>query len=253
MQIHVVGCDGGIAPGKLTTCFQLAESLLIDAGSVCGGLDFEAQSKIRDIFISHTHLDHIREMGFLADNMLGATNRINIYALPEVNHHLREYFFNNAIWPDFTRIPSRQNPFYVLHDIDAETKYEFGDITVLPVRVNHVVPSTGFVLEDQESTVVISGDTGPTERIWEICNSYRNIKLFLVELAFPNALQAIADASKHFTPATLKNELVKFERANTPIAFYHLKPKHAEQIHKEIALYRNSNFRFLKNGEVIQC
>jgi cAMP phosphodiesterase len=251
MQIHVVGCDGGIAPGKLTTCFQLSESTLIDAGSVCGGLDFDAQSKIKDIFISHAHLDHIRDLGFLADNMLGETNRINLHALPEVNRHLKEHFFNNVIWPDFTRLPSPQNPFYVLHDIEAETEYDFGDITVLPVRVTHVVPSTGFVLEDRESSIVISGDTGPTERIWEICKTYKNIKEFFVELAFPNALQTIADASKHFTPATLQKELVKFKQENTPIALYHLKPKYAEQIHKEIAAQENSAFRFLNNGEVI--
>lgn len=252
MQIHVLGCDGGIAPGKLTTCFQLTESLFIDAGSVCGGLDFEAQSKIRDIFISHTHLDHIRDLGFLADNMLGETSRINLHALPEVNRHLKEHFFNNAIWPDFTRIPSPQNPFYVLNDIEAETKYDFGGVTIRPVRVDHVVPSTGFVLEDQASTVVISGDTGPTERIWEICKDYENIKEFLIELAFPNALQAIADASRHFTPATLKKELDKFERKNTPIALYHLKPKYAKQIRKEIAAQNSPTFRFLSNGEIIQ-
>ncbi len=251
MQIHVVGCDGGIAPGKLTTCFRLSESLLIDAGSVCGGLDLDEQSKIRDIFISHTHLDHIRDLGFLADNMLGEVNRINLYALPEVNRRLKEHFFNYAIWPDFTKIPTPQNPFYVLHDIEAETKYDFGDITILPVRVNHVVPSTGFVLEDRESCIVISGDTGPTERIWEVSKTYKKINEFFVELAFPNALQEIADASKHFTPATLKKELEKFERDDTPMALYHQKPKYADQIHKEIAAQNNAAFRFLKNGEVI--
>ncbi len=252
MQIHIVGCDGGIAPGKLTTCFQLSDSLIIDAGSICGGMDLEAQSKIRDIFISHTHLDHIRDLGFLADNMLGEIDRINLHALPEVNRHLKAHFFNNVIWPDFTRIPSPKNPFYVLNDIDAETKYGFGAITVLLVRVSHVVPSTGFVLEDQESAVVISGDTGPTDRIWEICRTYSNIKGFFVELAFPTALQAIADASKHFTPATLKKELCKFEKDNTPVALYHLKPKYAGQIREEIAALGNSVFRFLSNGEIVR-
>ncbi len=252
MQIHVVGCDGGVAPGKQTTCFQLSESLCIDAGSVCGGLDFNAQRKIRDIFVSHSHLDHIRDLGFLADNMLTETSRINLHALPEVNRLLKQHFFNNSIWPDFTRIPSPQNPFYVLHDIEAETRYRFGEISVLAVRVDHVVPSTGFIIEDRNSAVVISGDTGPTTRLWQVCKAYENIRGFLVELAFPNALQEIADASKHFTPATLQKELAKFARKDTPIALYHIKPKFAEQIRAEIAALDNPAFRFLRNGERLQ-
>lgn len=252
MQIRVVGCDGGIAPGKLTTCFQLTDQLLIDAGSICDGLDFDAQSKITDIFVSHPHLDHIRDLGFLADNMLGETDRINLYGLPEVNRHLEQHFFNNSIWPDFTRIPTPQNPFYVLHDIEPEKRYVFGNITVRPVRVDHVVPCVGFIIEDQNASVVISGDTGPTERIWEVCRSYDNIREFIVELAFPNDRQSIADASRHFTPATLSKELDKFQREDTPIALYHLKPRHADKIHNEIAALGNSSFRFLQNGEVIQ-
>ncbi len=251
MQIRVVGCDGGIAPGSLTTCFQIDESLLIDAGSVCAGLAIHEQRQVRDIVISHAHMDHIRDLGFLADNMLGDTERINIHALPEVNRTLREHFFNNAIWPDFTRIPSPQNPFYILHDIQPEKPYVFGDVTVLPVRVDHTVPSTGFILEDSTGSVVMSGDTGPTERIWEICSGFSDIKTFLVELAFPNTHQSIANLARHFTPATLKDELAKFQINNIPIALYHLKPRHAPKIHAEIQAMRNASLRFLQNGEVL--
>jgi len=251
MQIRVVGCDGGVAPGKLTTCFQLSESLLIDAGSICSGLDFNEQSKVRDIIISHTHLDHVRDLGFLADNMLGEVDRVNIYALSEVNRDLKKHFFNDRIWPDFTKIPTIQNPFYKLHDIEPEQKYEFGDLTVLAVRVDHAVTSTGFILEDQDGAVIISGDTGPTERIWQVCKTYNNIKGYIIELAFPNSQQAIADAAKHFTPATLKKELRKFSRNDIEIALYHLKPKYAAEIRNEIEVFENYSFKYLHNGEVL--
>ncbi len=251
MKIRVVGCDGGVAPGSETTCFQVHESLLIDAGSACTGLDIDAQRKVTDVLLTHAHLDHIRDLGFLADNLFGETEGVTIHALPEVNRILRKHFFNYAIWPDFTRIPSPQDPFYRLHDIEPEKQYVFGEVSVLPVRVDHTVPTVGFIVEDSTTAIVISGDTGPTERLWQICKSYKNIKGFLVELAFPHTHQEVANAAKHYTPATLKDELVKFERPDTPVALYHLKPRHKPRIEAEVEAMENPNLRFLKNGEVL--
>jgi hypothetical protein len=40
-------------------------------------------------------------------------------------------------------------------------------LTVIPILVNHTVPTTGFIVHDGVSALVFSGDTGPTERLWE--------------------------------------------------------------------------------------
>jgi len=252
MKIRIVGCDGGMMPGKLTTCFQVTESLFIDAGSIASGMDLNEQRKIRDIFISHTHIDHIKDLAFLADNLLGETETITIHALPEVNKGLKKHFFNNAVWPDFTKLPSPKNPFYKLNDIEAEKEYAFGAVKIFPIEVTHSVLSLGFVLKNAESSLVISGDTGPTERLWEISKDLQNLRGFIVEVAFPISQQVIADGAKHFTPRTLKNELPKFERDKLPIALYHLKPRFAEEIQKEIKAIANPSFKFLHNGEVFQ-
>jgi len=252
MKIRVIGCDGGMAPGKLTTCFQISESLIIDAGSIASGMDFHAQGKIRDIFISHIHLDHVKDLAFLADNMWGEIDTVRIYALPEVNRGLRKFYFNGNLWPDFTKIPSVKKPFYQLIDIKPEEEYSFDSVRIKPVSVNHTVPAVGFILKDETSSVVISGDTGPTERIWQLSQECSDLRGFIVEVAFPNNLQAIADDAKHFTPATLREELPKFERDQIPIGLYHLKPKHLEDIQKEIKTIGNFALKFLHNGEVLQ-
>ena len=252
MKIRVIGCDGGMMPGRLTTCFQVTESLFIDAGSIASGMDLNSQRKIRDIFISHTHIDHIKDLSFLADNLLGDSETINIHALPEVNKGLKKHFFNNIVWPDFTKLPNQNVPFYRLNDIEPEKEYSFGGVKIMVVEVNHTVPSVGFVLKDHESSLVISGDTGPTERIWEISKDLQDLRGFIVEVAFPVSQQAIADGAKHFTPDTLKRELPKFERGKLPIALYHLKPRFSEEIQKEIKAIGHPAFKFLHNGEVFQ-
>ena len=252
MKIRVVGCDGGLLPGKLTTCFQITDSLLIDAGSAACGLDLTQQKKIRDIFISHIHIDHIKDLAFLADNCMGEVESIQIHALPDVNRALRKHYFNNQLWPDFTKLPTSHKPFYQLNDIVPEQEYTFGDVRVIPVEVDHTVPAVGFVLHDAEGSCIISGDTGPTQRIWEMAGQLDDIRLFIVETAFPNHLQELADGAKHFTPATLKEELKKFERPGIPIHLYHVKPKFAEEITKEIKSLGHANLKFLNNGQVLQ-
>lgn len=251
MKIRVVGCDGGVAPGKLTVCFQISESLLVDAGSVATGLDLSSQKKIRDIFISHNHIDHIKDLAFLADNLLGEVESINLYALPEVHAHLKKYFFNNQLWPDFTKIPAGR-PFFNLVNLEAEKEYAFGDVVVQPVLVDHAITSLGFIVKHADGVLVISGDTGPTKRLWELSKQIGDVKHFFVEVAFPQGQQSIADSAKHFSTATLREELAKFDRSNVPISLYHLKPRFVEEIQKEVRSFGRSNLKFLNNGEIIQ-
>lgn len=251
MKIRVVGCDGGVAPGKLTVCFQVTESLLIDAGSVATGLDLESQKKIRDIFISHNHIDHIKDLAFLADNLLGVVESINLYALPEVHSHLKKFFFNGELWPDFSKIPAGR-PFFNLINIEPEKSYTFGNVSLQTVLVDHAITSLGFIVKSEDGALVISGDTGPTKRLWELAGQLDNIKHFFVEVAFPQSQQTIADSAKHFSTATLREEFAKFDRANVPISLYHLKPRFVDEIQREARSFGKTNLKFLNNGEIIQ-
>ena len=58
----------------------------------------------------------------------------------------------------------------------------------------------------------MSGDTGPTDKLWKVLNQTPTLKALLLETSFPNALQQLADVSGHLTPQTLESELDKFQR-----------------------------------------
>ena len=62
--------------------------------------------------------------------------------------------------------------------------------------------SCGFVVRHGGSALAISGDTGPTDRLWEVLNGTANLKALLLETSFPNQMQALADLSGHLTPRT---------------------------------------------------
>ena len=69
MQIRVLGCHGSQTPGCNTTSFLLNGNTLVDAGTITSLLTIEEQLKINHVLITHAHLDHVRDIMFLADNI----------------------------------------------------------------------------------------------------------------------------------------------------------------------------------------
>jgi ribonuclease BN (tRNA processing enzyme) len=60
------------------------------------------------------------------------------------------------------------------------------DLTVIPVPVHHTVPTVGFIVHDEAGALVFSGDTGPTEELWEVARGIGNVRAIIVEASFPN-------------------------------------------------------------------
>ncbi len=46
-----------------------------------------------------------------------------------------------------------------------EEPMPIGNSTVTAVRVNHIVPSVAFFIENHKKTLLHVGDTGPTEKV----------------------------------------------------------------------------------------
>jgi len=233
LKLKVLGCYGGQLLGFRLTSFLINESVLLDAGSPTESLSLTEQHKIRHICLSHVHLDHIKDIAFLADNRslkcqgMEARNRtITIHSLAENNAALKQHFLNNFIWPDFTCIPSSEEPILHLHDIEAEVPFEVDGLKVTAIPVNHPVPCTGFLLEENGVQIIYSADTGNTDRLWEVANAQPNLKAVIVDCSFPNTYQRLADISGHMTPRGMLRDLQKLERlGNIPIYLYHMKPE----------------------------
>ena len=111
MKINVLGCSGAEFPGHNPPGFLLDETILFDAGSLTNVLDRKGQSKIKDIFITHAHLDHIRGISFLADNIIveRRKQRVIIRSIPSVIKTIQKNLLNDSLWPDFTMIPDYEN------------------------------------------------------------------------------------------------------------------------------------------------
>lgn len=233
MRIKVLGCYGGQLLGFRLTSFLINESILLDAGSPTETLSLQKQHRIRHICLSHTHLDHIKDIAFLADNRslkrLGgdkANRTIHIHSLASNHETLRNEFLNNHIWPDFTKIPSEQDAILDLHDIEINQPFDIDGVRITAISVNHPVPCTGFLLESEGKQLIYSADTGSTEQLWEVANAQPNLRAMILDCSFPNAYQHLAEISGHLTPSGVKRELQKLNAVGRiPIYLYHMKPE----------------------------
>jgi len=248
MKIRVLGCYGGNIPNYGMTSFLINGSVCLDAGWVSGALSLREQVKVKDVVISHSHLDHTCSLPFLIDNNFSAPGfALRIYAIPEVIATMREHLFNNHTWPDFTCLPNDLTPVLKLVEVPPEEPFRVNGLTLRPIKVSHIVPTTGFLVEDRNGVVAYSSDTGPTERFWEVVNRTSNLKAVITETSFPNELQDLADVSGHMTPQTLGRELRKLKR-DVPVYLYGAKPRHLAKIRQQVRALKRKRLTFLTQG-----
>jgi cAMP phosphodiesterase len=248
MKLKVLGCFGGNIPGHGMTSLLLNDSVALDAGWVSGALSLRDQEKVKDIFISHSHLDHTCTLPFLIDNNFSAPGfSLRIYAIPEVVASMKNHLFNNQTWPDFTSLPNDLTPVLKLVEVRPEEAVIVNGLTVRPVLVSHLVPTAGFIVEDKKCAIAFSSDTGPTHRFWELVNGLKNLKAVITETSFPNELQDLAQISGHLTPATLDVELDKLKK-DVPVYLYGGKPKHLKAIRKQVAALKRKKLSLLEQG-----
>jgi len=248
MKLRALGCYGGNIPGHGMTSFLVNDALALDAGWVSNALSLKEQEKVKDILISHSHLDHTCTLPFLIDNNFTAPGfSLRIYAIPEVVSSMRNHLFNNHTWPDFTSLPNDLTPVLKLVEIEPEKPFVINGLSIRAVHVSHSVPTAGYILEDKKGALAFSSDTGPTERFWHIVNGLKRLKVVITECSFPTELQELATVSGHLTPETLRNELRKLEQ-DVPVYLYGGKPKHLAKIKAEVRALKDPRVRFLVQG-----
>lgn len=235
MKLKVLGPHGGELPGCKSTCFLVDGRLALDAGSLTSTLTLPELARVDDILLTHSHFDHVKDLPMLSDVLVGQRDKpVTIHSNTECIDTLKENLFNNVLWPDFTRIPTKKEPVYKLKSFKPGASMKIGGYQVKSVLVTHPVESCGYVISDGDSAMAISGDTGPTEKLWKLLNKTEDLKVLLLECSFPNELQPLADISGHFTPQTLEKELDKFDRRGCEVLLYHLKPAFVSQLKKEV-------------------
>ncbi len=252
MELRVLGCHGGETPKHKTSSFLIEGRVALDAGAVTSMLALEQQRNIEVVLVSHAHLDHVRDLASLADNRCQQGGPPIVIAAPKATlNTLKKHFFNDQLWPDFTKIDTPLGPTIVYKELPLEKKTEvIKGITVQAVEVSHTIDTCAFIVQNGGGSIAYSGDTGPTKRLWEVLNKTDDLRALLMEVSFPDEQLSLAVASGHHTPETLERELHKLKKpADLPILLYHIKPVFQRRVEKELAEIRGRNFELLRLGQ----
>lgn len=255
MIIKVIGTkyDDGFQ-GFNPLCFLLDENVLFDAGNLINTLNERELSKIKNIFVTHAHLDHIKDIAFLIENIVieRKKQKINILGISPVIKTISKNLFNDLLWPDFTKIPDKSNPILNYITLKEGLTFKIDSYNIIPYRMNHTVSASGYLVENNKNKrFFYTGDSGPTDNVWKKINN-KFINVLIIDVSFPNKMSEIAVKTGHLTPKLLKNELQKIKHMPERIYIFHPKSRYRNIIKNELSILGIGNIILLNGGERIK-
>lgn len=233
------------------TCFLIDGCVAVDAGSIALAATGAQREKVRDIIVTHPHMDHIATLPIFIDDLFPILKSpVRVYATPEVINLLERDIFNWNVYPRFSELKNNYGPVMEYVPILAGQEFKVAHLTVTAVAVNHIVPTVGLVVSDGRTTVAFSSDTSETEEFWNIINRAPRLDALLIEAAFPDSMAELAEVSRHFTPASLQRELRKLNHQGVDILAVHIKPAYRPVIIDELNRLNIAGLRVMEPGKI---
>jgi cAMP phosphodiesterase len=230
-------------------CFVIDGCVAFDAGSLASSVSEEERKNIRDVVLTHAHLDHIAGLPLFIDDLFQTlTEPVIVHAERSVIDALEEHIFNWTIYPRFSEITNRFGSVVEYHEFEQGKQFDVRHLTVRAIAVNHKVPSSGFVINDASATIAITGDTAEMDEFWNEVNRVEKLSGLFIECALPNELQELASVSHHLTAEKLAHELTKFKRDDTPIYVINIKPAYREAVVSQIESLGIKRIEILEAG-----
>ena len=204
-RLILLGTGGGPRPRKSSSASAQVivvndVAYVIDCGDgVARQLAFAGVplKKLRHIFITHHHSDHNADYGNLLSLAWTAelTTRVDTWGPPPLAKTTRLFFEMNAAEintriADEGRIPLE--PLVHVHEnTEAGLIMQDENVKITSALVNHppVVPSFGYRFDTADRSIVISGDTTPSENLIKLA---QGADVLVHEAMFPAGVDRLA-------------------------------------------------------------
>jgi len=227
--------------------------VLIDAGTGIGDLELDDLDSIRHVFLTHAHLDHIAGLPMLADRVFDENFEVplTVYAREETLRAVQDHLFNDVIWPDFSRLPTPENPMLRYRVCSPGDTVTIGHRDFYAIDVMHSVPSLGFTVQNSGGAFAVSGDTKTNETLWPVLNACDDLRVLVIEVSFPDEMESLAIESGHYTPRSLTDDLKRL-RHEPEIWLTGMKPGEEDRIFEQVRKAApDKNIQMLSRGTIL--
>lgn len=244
---------GRATPAQRLTCFLIDDRVSVDGGSIGLALNDTQRRGVRDVIVTHPHMDHIASLPIFVDDLFGElTEPIRIHGTAEVIELLERDVFNDNVYPRFADLQNQHGAVMQYVPFKVGEEFTVAHLSVTAVPVNHIVPTVGLVVSDGKCSVVFSSDTAETEELWQVVNRISRLDALFIEASFPNSMQELAKASKHLTPQTMARELTKLNHNGIDILAVHLKPAYRPKLIEELKALGIDRLSVMEAGRVYE-
>ncbi len=233
-KLTFLGCNGGIGGNsRQTTCYAIDEKIIIDAGTGLTTIPLKKLLLIDHIILTHAHMDHIACLPLIIDSVCSSRKYpITVWALPEVIKILKKHIFNEKIWPDFTKIPNKKNPFMTFNEITSNG-IDLCGFKIYPLPANHGIPACGYLFKKNSKSIAFSGDTTDCNEFWEILKKDKSIKAVIVECSYTSKMIELTNISMHLNVSKIVSNFSLISEKILGI-IVHRKPGLENEIKKEL-------------------
>src|ERR1043166_7968430 len=162
MIFQVLGCSGSECDRNHPCSFLVGEKTIADMGSAASRLTLKEQAKVTDIFLSHAHLDHTKDLAFFCENTFQHSKApVRVRGSEKTLRSVKEHLLNDLLWPDFSKIPKPKKPMIIYEATPPRKSIEVSGMEVFTIPVNHPGSCDAHFFSTSEGTILYTGDTGP--------------------------------------------------------------------------------------------
>ena len=252
MKVELLPSSIPPTEAQFLVSFLVNDVVAFDAGPLGLLSDLSKQERVRHVFLTHEHIDHIATLPILLENVYKpGPECVELLAVPDVLDFIHRDIFNGRVWPDFFALSTGADRFVQSTPLAVLEPVERAGLTVTPIPVSHGVDTLGFLVDDGRAAVAFPSDTGPTEEFWEVAVGCGRLRAVFLEASFPAAHGDLARRTGHHSTASFAAEVRKLP-SDVRVIVVHRKARYAAEIAREIAALGLPNVELVRPGFVYE-